>query len=373
MKQIEVYVVRFIMEVPDALMDILYYIVFLILSTKTMGILLNISNISEFLSSFGSTFGTLIFFAIISIIFISYCSIYTYLNFVKFTTKELIQFFSITGIFTFAMLASRWLSGQGVGGELLLDSLEQVHSVSSVVTLFSGMLCGLIVISRFRRGKPTTTTHFKYTCFAINNLGKSQNNEMCNYKNMHKIYSASKGYKSGIKGIKNLLMRGIDLDGFFDLDAGLCLNEILDWLTFSMQYYLFYGGPEQMEAVKNHLERMVGNFDDNYRINANQFMHETLRMYNEMNAYFKENNINIACRIKFTDRLKGYLPQALLAITSLTISIITKDFILKLKPFKKMSILEYDILKGDVREFKIIVEPFTYSKDYNVSIGASCK
>ncbi|MEA3331319.1 MAG: DUF2393 family protein [Campylobacterota bacterium] len=50
-----------------------------------------------------------------------------------------------------------------------------------------------------------------------------------------------------------------------------------------------------------------------------------------------------------------------------------KNFVLKLKPFKKMSILEYDILKGDVREFKIIVEPFTYSKDYNISIGASCK
>jgi len=317
----EVYVVRFIMGVPDALMDMIYYIVFLILSTETMGILLNISNISEFLSSFGSTFGTLIFFAIISIIFIIYCSIYTYLNFVKLTPNELKLFFSITGIFTFATLASRWLSGQGVGGELLLDSLEQIHSVSSVATLFSWMFCFLIVISLVRRGEHTTTTHFKYTCFAINNLGKSQNNEMCNYKNMHKIYSASKGYKSGIKGIKNLLMRGIDLDGFFDLDAGLCLNEILDWLTFSMQYYLFYGGAEQMEAVKNHMECMVGNFDDNYHINANQFMHETLRMYNEMNAYFKENNINIVCNIKFTDRIKGYLPQALSAIALLAISI----------------------------------------------------
>ncbi len=117
------------------------------------------------------------------------------------------------------------------------------------------------------------------------------------------------------------MIRGIDLDGFFDLNTELSLNEILDWLTFSMQYYLFYGGAEQMEAVKNHMECMVGNFDDNYRINANQFMHETLRMYNEMNAYFKENNINIVCNIKFTDRIKGYLPQALSAITLLAISI----------------------------------------------------
>ena len=50
-----------------------------------------------------------------------------------------------------------------------------------------------------------------------------------------------------------------------------------------------------------------------------------------------------------------------------------KDKILPFNPFKKMSILEYNILKGEVREFKIIVEPFTYSKDYNISVGASCK
>ena len=49
-----------------------------------------------------------------------------------------------------------------------------------------------------------------------------------------------------------------------------------------------------------------------------------------------------------------------------------KDMILPFKPFKKMSILEYDIGKQEIREFKIIVEPFSYSKDYNISIGASC-
>ncbi len=49
-----------------------------------------------------------------------------------------------------------------------------------------------------------------------------------------------------------------------------------------------------------------------------------------------------------------------------------KDMIFPFKPFKKMSILEYDIKKGDVRGFKIIVEPFTYSKDFNISVGASC-
>ena len=50
-----------------------------------------------------------------------------------------------------------------------------------------------------------------------------------------------------------------------------------------------------------------------------------------------------------------------------------KNYIYKLKPFQKMSIVEKDIKKGETRAFKIIVEPFTYKKDYNISLGASCK
>ena len=50
-----------------------------------------------------------------------------------------------------------------------------------------------------------------------------------------------------------------------------------------------------------------------------------------------------------------------------------KNYIYKLKPFQKMSIFEKGIKKGETREFKIIVEPFTYKRDYNISLGASCK
>jgi hypothetical protein len=50
-----------------------------------------------------------------------------------------------------------------------------------------------------------------------------------------------------------------------------------------------------------------------------------------------------------------------------------KDYLFKFNPFKKMSILENDILKGQEREFKIIIEPFIYSQDYNISIGANCR
>jgi hypothetical protein len=50
-----------------------------------------------------------------------------------------------------------------------------------------------------------------------------------------------------------------------------------------------------------------------------------------------------------------------------------KNYIKKFKPFQNMSINEYDIKKGETREFKIIVEPFTYTRDYNISLGADCR
>ncbi len=50
-----------------------------------------------------------------------------------------------------------------------------------------------------------------------------------------------------------------------------------------------------------------------------------------------------------------------------------KTYLYSFKSLKKMSILEYSIAVGDTREFKIIIEPFTYSKDYNISLGVKCK
>lgn len=50
-----------------------------------------------------------------------------------------------------------------------------------------------------------------------------------------------------------------------------------------------------------------------------------------------------------------------------------KNIVNKLKPFANMSIIEYEVPANQSIEFKIIIEPFTYEKDYNISIGADCK
>ncbi|MDQ1263781.1 MAG: hypothetical protein QG559_782 [Campylobacterota bacterium] len=50
-----------------------------------------------------------------------------------------------------------------------------------------------------------------------------------------------------------------------------------------------------------------------------------------------------------------------------------KEYILKFKPIEKASIIEENIDINETRELKFIVEPFTYSGDYNVSLKAKCR
>ena len=50
-----------------------------------------------------------------------------------------------------------------------------------------------------------------------------------------------------------------------------------------------------------------------------------------------------------------------------------KNYILKFKTIQKSSIVLENIKKGESREFKFFIEPFSYKHDYNISISSECK
>jgi len=50
-----------------------------------------------------------------------------------------------------------------------------------------------------------------------------------------------------------------------------------------------------------------------------------------------------------------------------------KNYLLKFKPFVKVSMYTPEIARGNSYDFKLFVEPFRYTKDYNISLGADCK
>ena len=50
-----------------------------------------------------------------------------------------------------------------------------------------------------------------------------------------------------------------------------------------------------------------------------------------------------------------------------------EEFVYALKPFQKMTIIKEETLDiNQSIEFKMILEPFTYSKEYNISVKAAC-
>ena len=50
-----------------------------------------------------------------------------------------------------------------------------------------------------------------------------------------------------------------------------------------------------------------------------------------------------------------------------------KNYILRLKPLQISSIVIEDIYKNQSKEFKMFIEPFTYTKEYEVELKSSCK
>jgi len=50
-----------------------------------------------------------------------------------------------------------------------------------------------------------------------------------------------------------------------------------------------------------------------------------------------------------------------------------KNYIFRIKPLTHAILVLHNIPKGDTREFKLFVEPFRYSKEYNLTLGASCR
>ncbi len=60
------------------------------------------------------------------------------------------------------------------------------------------------------------------------------------------------------------------------------------------------------------------------------------------------------------------------SVNKMTSNVI-KNYIYTFKPLMNMSIIEEDIKKGESREFKIIMDPFRFQIDYNISIIGKCE
>jgi len=108
--------------------------------------------------------------------------------------------------------------------------------------------------------------------------------------------------------------------------------------------------------------------------------------YIKMHEYLFKNSITLVSQKKLTFTqaivLKGKLTNQSkknFSLCKITASVYKvkknkwKNYIYKLKPFQEMTILRENISSGETINFKMIIEPFTYARDYNISLKAKCK
>lgn len=108
--------------------------------------------------------------------------------------------------------------------------------------------------------------------------------------------------------------------------------------------------------------------------------------YVEMHKYFFKNEITLTSqkKLSFTEAVVVYatlknssqrdFKSCKVYATAYKVSgNKIKDYIRQFKPIAKTLIIEENILIGQEREIKIIIDPFVYDGDYSVSLGTYCR
>ena len=338
----------------------------LAISLFAVGFLFNCLEVLEFFPEYTSSHRTYIIAAYFStiIFFIVYYLTFTYFRFYRAGT---IYYSVIAAIALIAIWSiNRWLDKLFLEPHLLpipwllvkvaympLFLVFAFFAIPFMLRVHQSMVGGHRITTRFERAHsaieklaetknaPIIIRAYQVLChnrrnilcsLILNLMGKSietKNDEIESYKSMYDIYPFSCAYDGGIEEIKKLLMRGVNLNGFSISisNTKLNLNELLDQLSLLTRYYLFYGETEQMEAVKTHMVRMTKCFDENYNIHVDEFVNEVSRMYNEMNIFFEERNIDIIDPTTLVDRIINHLSKIIPLVVLSIICIVIKNFI----------------------------------------------
>ncbi|MCK5217418.1 MAG: hypothetical protein KAJ93_06500 [Methanosarcinales archaeon] len=161
------------------------------------------------------------------------------------------------------------------------------------------------------------------------NIHKYSKNRNCisqepkGYISLIDIFFITENYTAGIKKIKQSFGKEIQFDKIINSNTKQSLNEMLDQLTFSIPYYILYGGIEQMRAMNTHLENLNKYIGDNYSINGSQFITEIIRMNLEIEKFLKVNSFEFLKIEKPRDDKYIYIKkQIILGSVTLIYSII---------------------------------------------------
>lgn len=143
------------------------------------------------------------------------------------------------------------------------------------------------------------------------------------YKNLLDISNIAHHYTDGIEEIKKSFGKEVHFSEVTNSNTKQNLNEVLNQLTFSIPYYIFYGGIEQIKVMDMHLKNINSSLGDMYSIEGSIFIDEILEMNNKINNYFKENSFEFSnTKNANRDKYRYYKNQIFLFVLALMSSII---------------------------------------------------
>lgn len=166
-------------------------------------------------------------------------------------------------------------------------------------------------------------------------LEEFQNNEQCksqesNFKKRFTaIFFVADYYKDGLENIRHSFGEDIQFDNIVNTRSGRSINETFDYLIFSIPFFLFYGGLEQLKEMQNHLININRSLDDLCCIEGNQFINEIFEMNNKIESFFKENSLELS-KINANSNKNKYIyyeKRIILLILSLISSIILSKLV----------------------------------------------
>jgi len=307
--------------------DFLNYILFLLFSLMFSSKLVILFN-DEFIwfSNNNELFLIILIFSLIIIFFSMFYYFYDMMKYSKIYIKNVA--INLLIIFCFIVILGK-IKYLFLNTYSILLLINIFHYMLIVIFFISFITSFIIITSRRIQGDPINNC-FKSIQYYLDKLLKEyhensdcESQESLAYKNLIDISNIAHHYTDGIEEIKKSFGKEMHFDKVTNSNTKQNLNEMLNQLTFSIPYYIFYGGKEQIKVMDMHLKNINNSLGDVYSIEGSTFIAEILEMNNKINNYFIENSFEFSSTENANiDKYGYYKKQIFLFVLALMSSII---------------------------------------------------
>lgn len=224
------------------------------------------------------------------VLFSIYISFYNIAKYSKINTKYVIGLLLISILL---MFVDRIISNYFLHSNFITFLLKS-FMILFVLLFFFSFQYAILIFLRWREPSPLKR-YFINAQSKLDGLLKDSQESLI-HKNLSDLFYIFDNYNDGTKEINNSFGKVTYFNNIniININTKKSITEILDNLTFSMPYYIFYGEIEQIKEMGTHIENVNKCLKDVYSIAGGPFVIEILRMNDKVDKYFKENSFEFS-------------------------------------------------------------------------------